>query len=83
MRMDLDRRSVDTLGFLKVPVQKRLTITISNGISSTSVVNPLPSGDEWALLPDGTVAIVRAQDYHIDWLGMDGKDHVIRAENAV
>jgi len=29
-------------------------------------------GDEWVVLPDGTVAIVRAQDYHVDWLAPDG-----------
>ena len=37
------------------------------------IQNPLPQNDEWTLLPDGTIAIVRAQDYHIDWLGSDGK----------
>jgi hypothetical protein len=73
MRMDLDRRSVDTLGFLKIPTAKSGMVTISNGMASFPVINPLPSGDEWTLLPDGTVAIVRAQDYHIDWLGADGK----------
>lgn len=73
MRQDLDRRSVDTIGFLKIPLSKRMNVTISNGMSSFLVINPLPTADEWALLPDGTVAIVRGQDYHIDWLGADGK----------
>lgn len=73
MRQDLDRRSVDTIGFLKIPLAKRMNVTISNGMSSFQMINPLPSADEWALLPDGTAAIVRGQDYHIDWLGVDGK----------
>jgi hypothetical protein len=38
----------------------------------TSTTNPLPQGDDWALLPDGTIAIVRAKDYHVDWLNADG-----------
>ena len=29
-------------------------------------------GDVWTLLPDGTVAIVRQSDYHIDWIALDG-----------
>jgi hypothetical protein len=29
-------------------------------------------GDSWMLLPDGTVAIVRQHDYHIDWIAPDG-----------
>lgn len=73
MRQDLDRREVDTLGFLKIPMSKTAMITFSNGVGSRPVVNPLPTGDEWTVLPDGTVAIVRAQDYHIDWLGSDRK----------
>ena len=38
----------------------------------TTTVNPLPQGDDWALLPDGTIALVRGRDYHVDWLGADG-----------
>lgn len=73
MRMDLDRRSVDTLGFLKIPFSKYARMTVSGGMMSRNVINPLPTSDEWTMLPDGTIAIVRAQDYHIDWLGADGK----------
>jgi len=36
------------------------------------LVNPFPMADEWAMLSDGTVAIVRAHDYHIDWIDLDG-----------
>jgi len=32
----------------------------------------LPDNDDWALLSNGTVAIVRGQDYHIDWIRPDG-----------
>jgi hypothetical protein len=33
----------------------------------------MPTVDEWTMLPDGTVAIVRGHDYHIDWIAPDGK----------
>ena len=26
------------------------------------------TGDEWAMLSDGTIAMVRVHDYHIDWI---------------
>src|SRR5436190_22312719 len=35
-------------------------------------INPLPIVDEWAVLADGSVAIVRGQDYHIDFVNPDG-----------
>jgi hypothetical protein len=37
-----------------------------------STINPLPQGDDWAVLPDGTIALVRGRDYHVDWLSADG-----------
>jgi hypothetical protein len=35
------------------------------------VVNPLPQLDDWAVLANGTVAIVRGIDYHVDWIDPD------------
>lgn len=29
-------------------------------------------GDQWQLLSDGTIAIVRENDYHVDWVALDG-----------
>jgi hypothetical protein len=36
------------------------------------LINPFPRSDEWAILSDGSVAIVRVHDYHIDWVDPDG-----------
>jgi hypothetical protein len=33
----------------------------------------MPWTDDWALLADGTLAIVRGQDYRVDLLGLNGK----------
>ena len=38
----------------------------------TALINPLPQGDDWALLADGTIAVVRVLDYHIDFYAPDG-----------
>ncbi len=73
VRGDFDTRTVDTIATMKIPVSKTVSISPSPGsISMTGAINPLPSTDDWALLPDGTVAIVRVQDYHIDWRHPDG-----------
>ncbi|HYV99412.1 MAG TPA: hypothetical protein VE967_18280, partial [Gemmatimonadaceae bacterium] len=42
------------------------------GISLSPVINPLATLDDWAVLPDGTIAILRGLDYHVDWIAPDG-----------
>jgi hypothetical protein len=34
--------------------------------------HPYPTTDAWVALPDGSVAIVRGSDYHIDWISSAG-----------
>ena len=41
-------------------------------ITMTSEINPLPVVDEWAMVSDGSVALIRGRDYHIDWVNADG-----------
>ena len=73
VRADFDTRLVDTIATHAVPVQKSLTMATGNGgYAGTVAYNPLPQTDDWAMLPDGTIAIVRGQDYHIDWVRPDG-----------
>ncbi|MBC8087860.1 MAG: hypothetical protein H7Z40_11390 [Phycisphaerae bacterium] len=38
-----------------------------------TVVNVLPLADEFAVLSDGTVAVLRVSDYHVDFVNIDGK----------
>jgi hypothetical protein len=73
VRFDLATRKVDTVTFFKTP-KFNLNVTQSpdGGIRVTSTTNPLPQGDDWALLSDGTIALVRTKDYHVDWLNPDG-----------
>lgn len=74
LRADFDTRKVDTVTTLKVlqPGAMRL-VQEGQNISMKMVVNPMDTGDEWSMLPDGTVAILRAHDYRIDWVAPDGK----------
>lgn len=75
VRADFDTRKVDTLGRVKVQSGNRAVLsTDANGrMIAKTTINPLNTVDEWAVLSDGTVAFVRGQDYHIDFIAPDGK----------
>jgi hypothetical protein len=72
-RVDLATRKMDTVAYIKTQKIKMNTSQDANGrIMMTSEINPLPVVDEWAMLPDGSIALVRGRDYHIDWVNPDG-----------
>ena len=73
VRFDLSARSVDTAGFFKIyRPQMSVTQTANGGIMMSSKQNPIPTVDDWALLSDGTIAIVKGTDYSIHWVDPDG-----------
>jgi hypothetical protein len=73
VRFDLATRKVDTATFFKTPkINLEVTQSPDGGVRVIPRVNPLPQGDDWALMPDGTIALVRTRDFHVDWLGGDG-----------
>ena len=77
VRADFDTRKVDTLGRVKVRSGGRTVVAQdANGRTvATTTVNPLSTVDEWGVMSDGTVAFVRGQDYHIDFLAPDGRKY--------
>jgi hypothetical protein len=73
VRVDLASRQVDTVGVIKIPkVNMQVSQDDKGNMRITSEVNPLPTVDEWAVLSDGSVAFVRGQDYHVDFVNADG-----------
>ncbi|GLC25695.1 hypothetical protein [Roseisolibacter agri] len=73
VRVDLATRAVDTVGFVKTPkIRMQVTESGEGRRSISSVFNPLPQADDWAVLSDGTIAIVRGRDYHLDLVTPDG-----------
>jgi hypothetical protein len=73
VRFDLGARTLDTAGFFRIyRPQMNVTQTPSGGFSMTSKQNPIPTVDDWALLSDGTIAIVKGADYSIHWVDPDG-----------
>jgi hypothetical protein len=73
VRLDLASRRLDTAGWVRVP-HSRLTTTDSTGQNRTgvSIINPLPVVDDWAVLDNGTIAILRGLGYFVDWVNPDG-----------
>lgn len=76
IRVDFDTRQADTLTRIKIPPVTaflRPERGADGKMRRTQTVNPVPPPqDEWAVLSDGSVAIVRGHDYHIDWIYADG-----------
>ena len=74
LRADVDARRVDTIGRVSRNSSEhtRIDRTDPKKVVRTVVINPLPAPDEWAVLSDGSVAIVRGRDYRIDWIRPDG-----------
>lgn len=73
VRVDFDTRKADTVAFVKVPKNETQMTRGEDGSMKLSIkINPLPQADDWALLNDGTVAIVRVLDFHVDYYRPDG-----------
>jgi hypothetical protein len=74
-RADLGARRVDTVGYVANPLVAKLVLVPGKaGVvdSIKQVFNPLPTIDALAVLSDGTIAVVRGRDYHVDWIHPDG-----------
>lgn len=72
VRVDLATRKLDTAAFFKIPKTTLKTEQTERGFTMTSEINPMPLVDDWAVLADGAIAIVRGQDYHVDFVDADG-----------
>lgn len=73
-RINLATRALDTVAWVKVPVARgAMSETPQGGLRVVQTSNPLPVVDDWALLPDGRVAVVRGADLHVDWIDLDGR----------
>ncbi|MDB4873922.1 MAG: hypothetical protein JWM41_368 [Gemmatimonadetes bacterium] len=71
--IDLVTRKSDTLGYFKIARTKMNITRTDAGATLMPEINPLQAVDEWAVLPNGSIVIVRGRDYHVDRLAADGK----------
>lgn len=73
VRFDLASRKLDTAAFFRIPKQNITMSQDANGrMRVTATINPLPVVDDWAVLSDGTIAIVHGRDYRVEFIGADG-----------
>lgn len=72
VRVELATRKLDTVAFIKTPkVKMKQSADTSGRMMMAPVIDPLPKVDDWAVLSNGSVAIVRGMDYHVDWIKGD------------
>jgi hypothetical protein len=72
IRFDLATRKLDTAAFIKTLKIRMNMLQTERGISMTNTIDPIPVVDDWAVLPDGGIALVRGRDYHVDYVDADG-----------
>jgi hypothetical protein len=73
-RFDRATKKTDTLAWVHTGTTQ---ITTSQGGRNVQIraggLNPFTAVDEWAVTPDGRVAVVRTKDYHVDWYLPNGQ----------
>jgi hypothetical protein len=73
VRLDRTTRRMDTLATLQLPEKLSTGArALPGGMLQTFTNKPLAARDVAAFSADGRVAIVRAADYRVEWLGADG-----------
>ena len=74
LRLDRATRKTDTLAWVFTPTT---TIRSSQGGTNIQVRagggNPFAEADDWAVTPDGRLAVVRAKNYRVDWYAPNGQ----------
>jgi hypothetical protein len=68
IRFDLATRKRDTAAFTRIPATKLAFVHTDAGQRVVPVINPLQLVDDWAMLPDGTIAILRS-NYRLQLIG--------------
>jgi hypothetical protein len=72
--LNLVTRRTDTIAPLRIPKTLVTIAAAGNGqVGVTVRKDPLPSVDDWAILPNGALALIRGGDFHIDWVDPNGK----------
>lgn len=72
LRLDLATGNLDTATFVQIYQQRQVMLHQASRSSVMPLLHPAPMVDEWAMLFDGTIAILRGADYHVDFIRPDG-----------
>jgi hypothetical protein len=71
VRGDFETRRIDTLTRLKSSGMTKLLGRVGDG-PVRFFTEPVALTDDWAQLSDGSIAVVRGRDYHVDWIAPGG-----------
>jgi len=67
VRFDFVRRVLDTVTFVRIPKVQMLIGSDPKGRSTfTTIIDPMPVVDDWGILADGTIAVVRGRLYRVE-----------------
>jgi hypothetical protein len=72
-RVALDGWRSDTVARLQIPRIRDSLARAEFGFGLRTATSPIATNDDAALTADGTLVLVRARDYRIDWLPPNGK----------
>jgi hypothetical protein len=73
VRYDFATRGIDTLATYGIPRYRAVNVKteLPGGrflIRPRPVIDPIPWTDDWAVLADGTIAIIRGREFRVDFL---------------
>jgi hypothetical protein len=70
LRYDRITGALDTMTWVKLQANNAQVSSARGGGMNFRIgnANPLAPRDEWTVFPDGKIAVVRAADYHVDWI---------------
>jgi hypothetical protein len=69
LRWDRTTGRIDTVAQIRVPALKMQVSGTQNARAVMVRPQPFAPADEWAVAPDGRVAVARVGDFHVEWLG--------------
>lgn len=73
LRFDLASRKMDTAAMTKIETTELVVTHGENGGRLVPVIDPIEVVDDWAVLPDGRIAILRS-DYRVEFVSADGRE---------
>jgi hypothetical protein len=76
VRFDFATHVYDTVTAIRTPKARQTIATNEDGRITrmqSMTADPLPVVDDWVVRQDGSLAIVRGRDFHVDWMDANGK----------
>jgi hypothetical protein len=73
-RFDRTKKTLQIVGYIKVP-KGNTQVSGSAGRMNVRMggANPFAARDDWAVAADGRIAVIHADDYHVEWIAPNGQ----------